>query len=176
LAIDVGSAAVERSTLLTAGYTSLSKTNPANASGTITAAEIYVRNEITGCYVGLFFLVSGTTYECRSSHNWGTIAAGSKQTVSGLTLAVVADDISGEYHSGGDRLYQDSTGGSGVGYQIGEYIDTPGDQTNQEFAWASGESSLWMTGTEAAGGWGGEYCGVAVDEFDGVTPDEIDGV
>ena len=50
----------------------------------------------------MFYLVSGTTYKCRSSATLGSVTSGSKQTFSGLSLTVQTGDLIGIYYDTGE--------------------------------------------------------------------------
>lgn len=125
LPIDVGSGASDRATSSTGGYTKLDLTNPANLSGLITSVDVWFVSNGVGVRVGIFFLVSGTTYQCRSSATIGSVSSGSKKTFT-VNLPVQKGDFIGLYSTSGN-LERDDTGGSGEMRIAGEYID-PGDQ------------------------------------------------
>lgn len=100
--IDVGGGAIDRNTF-TGARTSISKDNPANASGEITSVEIWCIGPagITGCKVGIFYKTNGDTLKCRSACSIGAVAGGSKQT-SPVSLAVVTGDYIGMYWATGN--------------------------------------------------------------------------
>lgn len=152
-AIDVGPGAIARTDGFTSGYTIFSFDNPANAAGNLDTVELWFRTNGVGVRVGTFFLVSGTTYQCRDSVVIGAVTAGSKQTFSGLTnFDVTAGDYIGCYYTGGS-IERGYAGGLGYAYCWGENID-PGDQgsytlvVNPNFYIIS----IYGTGTEAGGG------------------------
>ena len=119
--IDVGNLAEDRSaTGSTSGYTDIDLANPANADGEITQIEIWARG--TGSYkVGLCYLVSGTTYKCRSVADLGSITAGSKVTKA-VSLEVKAGDFIAWYSAAGSIEYE-SSGGSGWRYLSGDHLN-----------------------------------------------------
>ena len=119
-AIDVGPEAIDRASSSTAGYTDIQLTNPANLTGSITSVEIWASTNLTGCKVGIFYLVSGTTYKCRSAATIGNVTAGSKQTFSGLSLAVVTGDFIGIYWVSG-YMEADTSGYDGFLWRDGDH-------------------------------------------------------
>lgn len=127
-AIDVGSAATDRDTYANDSQTLIDLANAANTTGIITSIEVWALSNITGLRVGTFYLVSGTTYKCRDSVTIGSVTAGSKQTITvdssnnPLALQVQVGDFIGCYFTGG-TLESGSTGGSGLRYVTGEYMD-----------------------------------------------------
>ncbi len=130
--IDVGNDATVRNAGFANNYTIIDIANPANASGNIDSVEIYARTEIGACKVGTFYLVSGTIYKCRASVTIGTVAAGSKQVFSGLTLPIVTGDFIGMYYTSGGVEFNDGQSGD-VYYYSGERIDA-GDQDTYTLA------------------------------------------
>lgn len=126
--IDVGEDPIDRPGIAVANYTLIALDNPANASGTITQAEIWAASNLSNCVVGTFYLVSGTTYKCRDSESIGSVTSGSRQVFTGLTIDVSSGDYIGMYYTSGtmERHY---SGYSGIRYVSGEYID-PDDQTS----------------------------------------------
>ena len=159
MAIDVGAGAIDRATTLTgSAYTVIGLDNSANATGTIDTVEVWVETgyTITGFRAGLFFLVSGTTYQCRSSTaSLGDVVGGSKQTFTGLSLSVTTGDYIG-YYGNIARVSQDTTGFAGILYVAGEYIDV-NDSTSYATL-ADDAISLYGTGTEAGGAGGAPVC------------------
>lgn len=149
MTIDIGPGAVDRTDDDIWSYTVVLLDNPANATGTITSIEVWAQANITGLRVGIFYLVSGTTYKCRSSVTIGNVAAGAKRTFTApddfAALDVVAGDFIGSYFSGGN--IEAEPAGDGQMYKKGEFID-PGDQADYE-AFINTES-LYGTGEEAA--------------------------
>lgn len=147
--IDIGGDASDRNSSSGHGYTIVDKTNPSDGTGTITQVQVWAVNSLTGFRVGTFFLVSGTTYQCRDSETIGNVAWGSIQTFSGLSFAVTLGDFMGNYFTGGDIEFGTS-GGSGDYYAAGEYID-PDDSASMALDDADAVLSCYGTGTEAAG-------------------------
>jgi len=94
--IDVGSAATDRGTYLGATYTAIDKANPANATGTLDTVEVWAYATITGSKIGTFS-GSGTDYDDRDYASVGSIASGSKQTITGLSIDVTSGDFIGIY-------------------------------------------------------------------------------
>jgi hypothetical protein len=133
-AIDVGSAATDRASVKVYGKTYLDLANPANASGTITSAEIWMYSEGYSCRVGTFYLDSGTTYVCRSSAAIGTVAAGSKQTKTGLAITVVAGDFIGFYCGSTGSIEASLSGGSNTMEYAGNSCTDAASQSYTELA------------------------------------------
>lgn len=152
MAIDVGPGASDRASQLVGTLTIVDLNNPANATGTITSVEIWMKTSAAGLgfRVGTFYLVSGTTYKCRDSHTIGDVTAGSKQTFSGISgFDVTTGDFIGCYYGGSGNIEEDSSGYLGVYYASGEYID-PDDSTSYTLL-AGDAISIYGTGTEAGG-------------------------
>lgn len=148
MAIDIGADAIDRLSSGVVTWTRIGKDNPANASGTITSVEIWAYTEISDCIVGTFYTTNGNTLKCRDSEAIGTVTAGSKQTFSGLSIAVEAGDYLGIYGTAG-AIERHTSGYNGIWAIGGEYID-PGDEAT--FNWYAGDAiSLYGTGTEAGG-------------------------
>jgi len=152
--IDIGAVAIDRVGHSTNGETDILKDNPANASGTINSIEVWAAANIADLRIGIFYLVSGTDYKCRSSVDLGAVTAGSKQTFTvdknsnPISLSVETGDYIGYYHTGTGYLEVDGTGGAGVWVKTGEYID-PGDQAT--YTYYSGYIiSVYGTGTTGA--------------------------
>ena len=92
--IDIGAAATDRSgSTSIATYTVGSLTNPSNDSGTLDTVEMYFNVAATNVDVGTIYLISGTTYKTRDVGYIGSVAAGSKQTASGLSISVETGDL-----------------------------------------------------------------------------------
>ncbi len=149
MAIDIGSAAVGRPQLATATYTDMLLSNPANASGTIDTVEAWAEQNIEGLKVGTFFLISGTTYECRDVETLGSVTSGSKQTFSGLDMDVSADDYLAGYWASGN-MERAFSGYSGIRWSSGDVINIS-EQTNFSSLLAGDTISLYGIGTEAGG-------------------------
>jgi len=180
MAIDVGGDLGVRAGGSYTNETTIVLDNPANASGTIDTINFQVREDVTNIRFGIFYLVSGTDYKCRSSTpDQGAFLAGVRQ-ITGLSLAIVTGDFIGTYttySSGVNPIERDGTGFAGTMYSSGEHIDVDDQAT---YGLNAGDIlSLNGTGTESGGGWAGEFGGVladATDGFDGVAIDELDGV
>ncbi|MBA7664388.1 hypothetical protein ES703_72449 [subsurface metagenome] len=148
MAIDIGLPAEDRNSLMVAGWTAISKDNPANASGTITSIEIWAAIDIEGLRVGTFYTTNGDTLKCRDSETIpGTITAGSKITKA-ISIAVEAGDYIGCYFTAG-KLERSSAGYAGVWSISSEQID-PDDEAVYG-TWAGDTLSLYGTGTEVGG-------------------------
>jgi len=153
LAIDIGTAAIDRDSAQNIkDYTMVEGSNPANADGTIDTGEIWLYNKSgsVDIYFGTFS-ASGNVLTCRDSESVGDVVTGSKQTFTGLTIAVVTGDYLGTTSKNpwGANIEGDVSGGVGRWYKVGEYID-PNDSAT--FTWGAGVIlSLYGTGTEGGG-------------------------
>ncbi|MBA7671100.1 hypothetical protein ES703_79251 [subsurface metagenome] len=125
-AIAIGLPAINRTASTGSGRTWISKDTPANASGIITDVEIWCLASISGCKVGTFYVVSGTTLKCRDSADIGDVPSGAKRTFSGLSIAVEAGDLIGTFYSDGN-IELDPSGHAGIWWTWGEHCD-PNDQ------------------------------------------------
>lgn len=151
--IDIGAPAINREAGWQGQKTMLSIENPANASGTIDTAEIWVNSVMWNFVVGTFYFVTGTDYKCRGSEAIGDVSAGSKQTFSGLSFSVETADYVGEFGNSGtspnngiERTY---SGFAGL-WRHNADVTNPGDQATYTFI--DGDAiSLFGTGTEAGG-------------------------
>jgi len=127
--------------------TKIDLANPANAAGTLDVAELwYAVDSGANVVVGTFY-GAGTSWTSRDSATVGAVAAGSKQTFSGLSIAVELNDCLGEYETGG-TIERDTSGGAGVltksGNQFGAGAQTYASNAN----WAI---SIYGTGIESGG-------------------------
>lgn len=114
--IDVGDAAINRNTIWVPGYTVLNMGNPANASGVLTNVAVYMA--ATGVFkIGVFYLVSGTTYKCRSIHNCGSLGVGLRNVT--VNMAISAGDYIGGYVTSGG-VEQSNISGVGIRYSTGD--------------------------------------------------------
>jgi hypothetical protein len=154
-ALAVGPAAIDRASATTSGNTVLDLANPCNGSGVIDTLTLYVASNTTTTKMGIFFLVSGTTYQCRSAYSAGAQTTGLK-TFSSLSLRVQKGDFIGMYHSGGTIDRADSGGTSA--YYVGD-VCTVG--ASQSFTTASQARIVSMHG--AGLGW------IAISKVCGVT-------
>jgi hypothetical protein len=147
LAIDVGSAAIDRSGQTAHGWTYLDFYNPANAAGTLDTIEVWAAGDTTGTKVGTFY-GSGDDYANRDYELLGDVSSGSKQVYSGLSIDVETGDVIGKYNVTGYLEYATS-GGYGIRYKIGDQFDT-GQQTYSSLS--SGRAvSVHGMGTEGGG-------------------------
>lgn len=116
--INIGSTIENRDTAILAGYTVIEKAGPANDSGVIDSVQLWFATNAAGVYVGIFRLVSGTTYHCYAAAAIpGTVTAGSEQ-VFAVSLTCATGDLIGVY-SGNGTLEQSLSGGSGNVYYNG---------------------------------------------------------
>ncbi len=120
--IDVGPGATNRASSAFSAFTVIDLANPANATGTLETVEVWFATGPSAARIGIFYLISGTTYKCRSSTaDLGAVTSGSKQTYS-VSLSINAGDYIGVWFNGGG-IEQDTSGGSGVMAYSGEAID-----------------------------------------------------
>lgn len=149
-AIDIGTSPANGNTVTGAsGETTLDLANPANDTGTLTSFEVWMANEATSSVkVGTFY-GSGTSWTLRDYEDLGAVAAGSKQTFTGKSCSVSANDcIGGKPNSG--NFEANSTGGSGILYYSGDSF-TGGAKTYT--LWSGAKGSIYATGETAAAGW-----------------------
>lgn len=146
--IDVGSAAIYRTAPFVGGYTIIDYNNAANDTGHIDTVETYMNNGGAGTAIAGTFYAS-SDFKCRDSQSIGTTVAGAHSTT-GLDISVSAGDFIGIYmFSASDYICRAGSGGSGIYYKAGEYID-PGDEAT--FTLGSGDI-LSLYGTGETGGW-----------------------
>lgn len=158
MAIDIGSAAIDRASSSGAGYTRVDQNNPANATGTLDTIEIWANADMAGLDVATFLVVSGDNLSTRDTELIGNVTAGSKQTFSGLSIDVTTGDYLGSTWTSGNLELTFS--GVGAWYIVGDYVPC----TNQAFSTIADRTySMYGTGTEAGGGWAniGKVNGVA---------------
>ena len=158
MTIDIGPGAVARASEGAPNYTQVSKTNPANETGVIDTMEILPGTDMTGVVVATFYVVSGNNLSTRDSANIGNVAAGSKQTFTGLSLQVQAGDFIGLYCATG-TLKVGSPAGSGRWYKSGNYIPC----TNTAFTSSSASDySLGGSGSTPGGNFAMRAIGVGL--------------
>lgn len=147
--IDIGAAATARaSELYFDTYTFVGIDNAANAAGSLDTVEIYLRSGSSlDVYAGTFSK-SGSTFTCRDSEELGNVTVGSKQTYDSLDIDVESGDYIGcATKAGVPSIEYDSSGGAGLWYVSGEYIDpTDSASFTEAAAWMM---SLYGTGTES---------------------------
>jgi hypothetical protein len=125
--INVGSAADNRTSYISLSSTIVSGDNPANDSGHIDTVECWLQRADAGNIVRVgTFSASSNTLTCREGQQLGELSAGSKQTVSGLSLDVVTGDYIGLDETGGVTTYLDLAVADGLmhWYKSGDYCDT----------------------------------------------------
>lgn len=120
--IDIGAAAIDRGNNIdySTGATWIDLNNPANDTGTLTTVEIWARSNTTGTIAATYYNSGGTTFVCRDSESIGNITAGSKQTVTGLSISVTSADYIGCWVGSAGAIERDTTGYSGIYYYIGQ--------------------------------------------------------
>lgn len=118
--IDVGAACIDRIASQAGNYTHLTKENVANASGTITNVCIWMYSvHASDVFVGCFYLVSGSTYKCRSAANVGNLDVGENNKV--VSLAVVAGDLIGIGSTNDINRVERDNGGDGRFSILGQH-------------------------------------------------------
>jgi len=150
--ITIGQPALDHASSASGATTRLNAGAKANADGTLDTVDLWMYgSSAADVTVGTYYLTSGTTYVCRASTLLGTVASGSKQTFTGLSVAVETNDLLGIYMpSSYDYTELSYTGGNGAFYKTGEYKD-PGDSASYTLS-PNHRLSLYGTGTEAGGG------------------------
>ena len=139
--IDVGSAASNRNTYCSAGYTMVDKNNPANFTGRITSVQLWADTNMSGVIIATFS-ASGNNLTARSSYAIGNVTAGSVQTFA-VDLNVTIGDYLGFYAAGG-TLDLAVSADFGIWYHAGDMTTT----TSHAFTFDAGSSyiSLYATG------------------------------
>lgn len=141
--IDVGPPAIDGNGTGTATYTTISRGNPANASGKINTAEVWANTNLSDFKYGMFYEDGGAgRYTCRASQTIGSVTAGSKQTFSGLDCDVQTGDLIGAYWSAGSMERQ--VPGSGI---WAEAYDKFGVAQQLYNSYSDQDYSLYATGT-----------------------------
>jgi len=151
--IDIGAEPVGGgSTLAIYEKTYMTLTNPANASGTIDTIDVDISAEATDLYVGLLYLVSGTTYKVRSSEQLGNVAA-NPEPFTGLTIAVETNDCLALFdkNSSNSRCHYASSGYGGLRRCAGECIDEDDQADFSDYYDADATILIYGTGTESGG-------------------------
>ena len=110
VAIDVGGACEDRASYTSLlGITLIDLNNAANVSGTLTNICLWI-NTTGGAdwHVGVFHLVSGITYKCRSAANLGALSVGENNKV--VSLTIQTGDFIGVYSASGEYIESDNSG------------------------------------------------------------------
>jgi hypothetical protein len=130
--IDIGPAAVDGGNNYGNNYSRLLLTNPANATGTITTIEVWAvtGNDITNMKIGTFYNTGTNKYKCRAVITIASVTAGSKQTFTGLSLAVSSGDVLGFILQAGQIERTDGTS-AGVQYIFGDTLSVNNESTYQ---------------------------------------------
>ena len=125
MAIDIGPEAINRGTARVAtGKTVIVLDNPANASGTITDAEVWVAETVTSMVLATFSGGGGAgTYTARDSVVLGQVIAGVQRSFSGLSLDVQTGDYLGCY-CGNGKHDTDASGFAGILEYSGDGTDS----------------------------------------------------
>ena len=110
--IDIGPDSIDRYTVRSGGTTDINYTNPANLSGTIKLIQVYSAEAMEGLKAGIFYLISGATFRCRSAVLLGSVPAYT-QKVFTTELPVQKGDYLGYYFSGTGRIELDNLVGVG---------------------------------------------------------------
>jgi len=89
---NIGSPAINRADFR-GGWFDLLLANPAANDGTLIECEVYMHSDppLDGVTVGIWYLVSGTTYKCRGGASLGNVGSGYTK-VTGLSIPVQAGD------------------------------------------------------------------------------------
>ena len=129
---DIGALAIDRPTGgYDPGYTDINLTNPANMSGTITSVDIYAVSILYNFIVGIFYLVSGTTYKCRSIYSIGTVSAGLNTYP--VSLIVRYGDYIGHYYEGG-KIEASTSEEGGIYDTEGNYVQVDSEHSYELYA------------------------------------------
>jgi len=76
-------------------YSVVEQDNPANDTGVLDTMEFWFKTSSTGLKCGTFSYVATGKCTYRAHANIGAVTAGSKQTFTGLSVAVTANDLLG---------------------------------------------------------------------------------
>lgn len=131
----LGIEAEDLSTQLLAGYTVVAKDNPAEFTGTINKAEIWMNTATDDLRIGIFYVIEGNTLKCRDSESVGSVEIG------------YADfDVSLEVEPGDYIGYWSSTGLTDMavdGVTGGWYFNGEGCVTDAEIEYGFAGTYLW---------------------------------
>lgn len=148
--IDIGAAATDRaSSVSISGRTTWGVENPANADGSVDSVETWWADDASDANVGTVYLDGSSLWQTRDYENIGYVAAGSKQTFTGLSITTVTDDQIAISTTGGtNAIERDTSGGSG--YYLAYLTQLPFSDVSNS---GSGgyTISLYATGTESGG-------------------------
>lgn len=128
-AIDIGPGATNRATWIAiVGNTIIDSQNAANDTGTLTSFEIwYYSGTVTTCNVAPFTNTASENFTPTSHAHIGAVTTGSKQTFSGLSMAVTSGDLLG-YYSGGTSINMETDTSNHIHQKAGDQTDA-GSQT-----------------------------------------------
>jgi hypothetical protein len=147
--IDVGPGATDRASSLSApGVTFVDYNNAANDTGILDTFEVWLNGGDSISFQFATFSSGGSgKFTARDTENIGTIAYGSKQTITGKNCDVVSGDYLGAYIYG--TIERTTSGLGGVYYLSG--LKTDGSEYT--FSLYSGDAiSIYATGATAAAG------------------------
>jgi hypothetical protein len=128
------------------------KTNPANATGTLDTVEVYIidHTDATGFKCGTF-TGAGTSKTVHSYASIGNVTHGSKQTFTGLAIAVTSGEYLGTITTAG-KVANKATGADGL--YVMPSTDTFGGGAYTYTSYSSTmKSAIYATGTETPTGW-----------------------
>lgn len=128
----MGSDPISRPSALYGPYTILLQESPAAVAGKITAVRMWTHTDLSGCKVGTFYLVSGTTYKCRDTETIGTVPEG-PTAYTGLDIDVESGDLLGVYWASGAAAYT-SSGGSGMFWSASDTMTVDNETAYSENA------------------------------------------
>ncbi len=143
--ISVGSGATDRDDYQFAG-TYLDKNNPIKVAVFLHSVQVWAHANLTSVKFGVFYLVSGNTYTCRSATTLGAATAGVVTKFSGLNLAAQKGDIIGVSYADtpvGASIDSSNSGGFGLLTSAGDHVIV-GDSTAYSLN-ATGVLSIYAT-------------------------------
>jgi len=149
MAIDIGSAVIDRGGYYDAGATRIVKENPANASGRITSVDIWAEATIMSAIIATFYRPDPSghpnNFTARDSQLIGEIVLGAKRTFE-VDLKVESGDYIGMYwRYAGDHVERD-TSGDGMWFKLDDQVSCE----NTEFTFnADNTMSLGASGFES---------------------------
>jgi hypothetical protein len=125
--------------------------NPANDTGTLDTFEIFaVSSNLQDCLIGTVYGSGTKKWTARDYETIGTVTYGSKQTFTGKSCTVSADDVLAIYATIGS-IKRDSSGYSGGYYKNSTNIFNGGSVSFSN-ALSNNAISIYATGATAAAG------------------------
>lgn len=118
--IEIGTEAIDGTAFFCNNYTTINRNGSANASGTITSVEIWVKANMSDVEVATFYITGVNEFSTRDSELIGSVTAGAKRTFV-VDIDVQTGDYIGFYTTAGNAAFQSGTGGTVLRLE-GDYI------------------------------------------------------